>query len=125
MNFSDLLPILSSIYMWFISALPILTIIATFMVAIVTYYSFAYERKPIINIESKLTDYEFTIKNLGKNPAKNITIEIKLFKNEKPEHIGKYKLNYLNPESEDVINLSEKVNSKLEKLNLLHDFRTF
>lgn len=119
MNFSDLLPILSAVYMWFISALPVLAIIATFVVAIVTYYSFAYERKPIINIESKLKDYEFTIKNLGKNPAKNITIEIKLYNNEKSEHIGNYKLNYLNPESEDVINLSEKVNSKLEKLNLL------
>ena len=119
MNFSDLLSILSAAYMWFISALPILTIIATFIVAIVTYYSFAYERKPIINIESKLTDYEFTIKNLGKNPAKNITIEIKLFNNDKSDHIGKYKLNDLNPESENVINLSEKINSKLEKIGLL------
>ncbi len=124
MNFSDLLAILSAVYMWFISALPN---IATLVVAIVTYYSFAYERKPIINIESKLKDYEytklkdyeFTIKNLGKNPAKNITIEIKLYNNGKSEDIGKYELIELNPESEDVINLSEKVNSILEQLNLL------
>jgi hypothetical protein len=93
----------------------------TFIVAVVAYFSFAYGRKPLIHIKSSnIADYEFIIKNVSKNPAKNIFAKIKLDYKGNIRDIGKYELDYLNPEAEDVIkDMSEKVESELENINLL------
>ncbi len=91
------------------------------MALIIAYFSFTYGRKPLIHINSnKINDYEFIIKNVSKNPAKDIRAKIKLIHNENTHDIGEYKLDYSNPEDEDVIrDISDRIESKLENLKLL------
>lgn len=95
---------------------------------IISIGSFYYDRKPRIHTTSKNigvnyrvpADYEFTIKNVSQNPAKDILVSVKLIHNEKAHDIGEYKRDYLNPEEEEVIrDISERINSKLEDLKLL------
>ncbi len=67
---------------------------------IISIVSFYYGRKPLINIAIKdigtnytvPTDYEFTIKNVSKNPAEDVLVSVKLIYNETPHNIGNYKL---------------------------------
>lgn len=93
----------------------------TFIVAVIAYFSFAYGRKPLIHIKGGgNNDYGFFIKNVSKNPAKNICVKIKLIHNENTHDIGEYTIDYLNPEEEDYIkNMPEKIESILENLKLI------
>lgn len=101
--------------------LSILSQIGTFIAAVIAYFSFAIGRKPLIHIKAgKIDDYDFIIKNISKNPAKNIHVKIELTHNENSQDIDEYTLDYLNPEAEDVVkDMHEKIESTLENLNLL------
>lgn len=102
-------------------------IISTFSVFI-SIYSFYYGRKPLINITSKdiganyvaPAGYEFTIKNVSQNPAKDVLVSVKLIDKETTHNIDKYsEFAHLNPEDEQVISISDSINSKLINLEKL------
>jgi hypothetical protein len=89
--------------------------------------SFYYGKKPLvdvtlnqINVDTPYPDCEFTIKNISKNPAKDIHVKVKLIINKNTHNIGEYKLNYLNPRAQEVIrDVVKKIESKNKNLQWL------
>ncbi|VVB84300.1 Uncharacterised protein [uncultured archaeon] len=122
-DFSTIIQILSN----HTALIAVIISIGSFFISI---FSFYYGRKPIIHVTSKNigakhlvpNDYEFTVKNVSQNPAKDVLLSVKLIHTKNTYDIGEYKLDYLNPEAEDIIDISEIIKSKLENLKILFSF---